>query len=129
MNERRVNGHRILPKRAGTVGNTVEVAADRHEAVVTDAALELQDRLKPVRRQGLQFGLLGSISLGDDALGGAVHPDIRDAIEPFDELCVQVVEIAEGSSEEEVLANVAEWPLDLSLRFRTVGPAGAWLER
>ena len=29
----------------GAVGNAVEVAADRHEAVVTDAALELQDRL------------------------------------------------------------------------------------
>ena len=44
------------------------------------------------------------------------------------ELLVEVVEIAERAAEEEVLADVAEGPLDLALRFRPIGPAGARLK-
>jgi hypothetical protein len=42
-------------------------------------------------------------------------------------LDVQVVEIAEGAGEEEVLADVAIWPLYLSLRFGPIRPAGLGL--
>src|SRR5689334_2678744 len=44
------------------------------------------------------------------------------------ELVVQVVEVAERATEKEVLADVAERPLDLALRFGAIGPAGAGLE-
>src|SRR6516225_11708606 len=57
-----------------------------------------------------------------------MHARVGDHIEPMTELPVQVVEIAEGAAEKEVLADVAERPLDLSLRFRPIGPAGARLE-
>ena len=44
------------------------------------------------------------------------------------QLAVEVVEIAEAAAEEEVLADVAERPLDLALGLRPVGPAGLGLE-
>jgi hypothetical protein len=65
--------------------------------------------------QCLQFGLLGRESLGDDPLGGAVDADVGDRIEPVDELSVEVLEVAEATAEKEVLADIAERPLDLSL--------------
>ena len=57
-----------------------------------------------------------------------MHARVGDHIEPMTELLVQVVEIAEGAAEKEVLADVAERPLDLALRFGPIGPAGARLE-
>ena len=97
------------------VGNAVVVAADRDQPVMADAALELEQRVEGEGRQGLQFGLLGGEGFRDDPLGGAVQPDIGDRRKPVVELGVEIVEIAEGAAEEEVLADVAEWPLDLAL--------------
>ena len=57
-----------------------------------------------------------------------MHARIGDRIEPMTELVVEVVEIAERAAEEEVLADVAERPLDLALRFGAIGPAGARLK-
>jgi hypothetical protein len=91
---------------------------------MADAALELEQRVEGKRRQLLQFGLLGSKSIRDDALGGAVQPDIGDCRKPVVELGVEIVEIAEAAAEEEVLADVAEWPLDLALGLGAIRPAG-----
>src|SRR5580700_11257145 len=44
------------------------------------------------------------------------------------ELIVQIIEVAEGPAEEEVLADVAERPFDLALGLGPIGPAGARLE-
>jgi len=44
------------------------------------------------------------------------------------ELPVQIVEIAKGSGKEEVLADVAERPLDLALCLCAVGLAGPGME-
>ena len=44
------------------------------------------------------------------------------------ELLVEVVEIAERAAEEEVLADVAERPLDLAFGLGPIGPAGARLK-
>jgi hypothetical protein len=44
------------------------------------------------------------------------------------QLPVQVLEIAEGARQEEVLADVAEGPLDLALGFGPVRPAGFGME-
>jgi len=41
------------------------------------------------------------------------------------ELGIQIAEIAEGASEEEILADVAERPLDFALRLGPVAPAGS----
>ncbi len=54
----------------------------------------------------------------------ACTPHVGDGFEPVGELGVQIVEIAEGAAEEEVLADVAERPLDLALGLGPVGPAG-----
>jgi hypothetical protein len=51
-----------------------------------------------------------------------MHPKIGDRIQPMTELIVEVVEIAEGAAEEEVLADIAKWPLDLALCFRPIWP-------
>jgi hypothetical protein len=53
---------------------------------------------------------------------------IGDGIEPIDELSIEVVEVAEAAAEKEVLADIAEWPLYLTLRFGPIGPAGARLK-
>ena len=34
------------------------------------------------------------------------------------QLTVQIFEVAEGAGEEEVLADIAEWPLEIALRLR-----------
>src|SRR3546814_5567681 len=65
---------------------------------------------------------------GHHALGRAVHPHIGDGVEPGDELGVEVLHIAEGSPQEEVLAYVAERPLYLPLRFGAIGAACPGLE-
>src|SRR5437868_14866548 len=78
--------------------------------------------------QRLQLGLLGRESLGDDALGGAVNVDVGHGIEPGDELSVEVVKVAEAAAKKEVLADIAERPLDLSLGLCPIRSAGARLE-
>ena len=107
------------------VGNAVVVAADRDQPVMADAAFELEQRVEGEGRQGLQLELLGSKGLRDDALGGAVQPDIGDRRKPVLELGIEIVEIAEGAAEEEVLADVAERPLDFALGLGPIGPAGS----
>ena len=43
-------------------------------------------------------------------------------------LAVEIIEIAKGAAEKEVLADVAERPLDFAFRLGAVRPAGAGLE-
>lgn len=112
----------------GPVGHAVIVAADRNEPVVTDAPLQLEQRVEGRRWQGLQLGSFGRVSLRDDPLRGAMQADVGDAIEPDPQLRVQVVEVAEGARQEEVLLDVRERPLDLTLGFGLVRSAGAWQE-
>src|ERR1700736_2307454 len=57
-----------------------------------------------------------------------MHPRIGDRIQPMAELTIEVVKIAEGAAEEEVLADVSERPLDLAVGLGPIGPAGARLE-
>jgi hypothetical protein len=62
--------------------------------------------------------------LDHDPSGGAVQAAVGDLVEPLGVLQVQVVQVAEAARQEEVLAHVAERPLDLSLGFCPVGSAG-----
>ena len=117
-----------LDDTAGAIGHAVVVAADGDEAIVADAALELEHGIEAMLGQRLQLRLLGGERLGDDALGRAMDADVGDGVEPIGELSVEIVEIAEAASEEEVLADVAERPLNLALGFGPVRPAGAGLE-
>src|SRR3546814_16714225 len=71
--------------------------------------------------------LLGERLVDDPARGG-VHPGVRDAVQPAPQLLVEVIQVAERAGQEEVLADVAERPLDLALRLRPVGLAGARVE-
>src|SRR6202021_1428866 len=56
----------------GAVGHAVIVAADRDEAIVADAPLQLEHRIEAMPGHRLQFGLLCREGLGDDPLGSAV---------------------------------------------------------
>ena len=58
---------------------------------------------KGAGRQRLQLGLLGREGLRDDPLRRAVQADIGDRVEPVIELGIEILEIAEGAAEEEVL--------------------------
>src|SRR3954451_14856193 len=74
-------------------------------------------------RQGFQERPLLGEMLGNDAAGGGVHAAVGHLVEPLPKLGVEVVEVAEGTGEEEVLAHVAERPLHLALGLGPVGPA------
>ena len=117
-----------LDDTAGAIGHAVVVAADGDEAVVADAALELEHGIEAMLGQRLQLGLLGGERLGDDALRRAMNTDVGDGVEPIGQLSIEVVEVAEAASKEEVLSDVAERSLNLALGFGAVGPTGAGLE-
>ena len=95
---------------------------------MADAAFELEHGVEAVLRQGLQLRLLGGERLGDNALGGAMDPDVGDGVEPVDELRVEIFEVAEVAAKKEVLADIAERPLDLALGFGPIRATGARLE-
>jgi hypothetical protein len=58
--------------------------------------------------------LLLSEGLGDDPPGGRVDSRIGDRSEPVAQLGVQIVEVPERAGEEEVLVDIAVWPLHLA---------------
>ena len=97
------------------IWHAVVVAADRDEAFMADAAFELEQRIEGHGGQRLQVELFRSEGLRDDLLRRGMQTDIGDVAEPVLQLRVQIVEIPEGARQEEVLADIAEGPLDLSL--------------
>ena len=109
---------------AGAVGDGVEIAADRDHALVGDPPLEAEDGVERPGRQRLESRLLLGEVLDDNAPGGAVQAAVGDLVEPLGELGVQVTQVAESPGQEEVLADIAERPLDFALGLGAVGPAG-----
>ena len=84
---------------------------------MADATLERQNGIEGSEGQRLQLPLLCREGLRDDPLRRAVQPHIGD-VEPVPKLIVEVLEVAERARQEEVLADVAERPLDFTLRLR-----------
>ncbi len=106
-----------LDKASRPIGHAVVVAADGHQAVMAHPALELDQRVEGTGRQRLQLGLLSSEGFRDDAVRGAMQANVRHRVEPASQFGVQIMHVAERTAEEEVLADVAERPLDLALGF------------
>ena len=113
---------------AGGIGHAVEVAADADHALARDPPLEPQHRPERGQRQRPQEGLLLGKGLHDDAPRGGMHARIGHRGQPVLQLPVQILEIAEGAGQEEVLADVAERPLDLALGLGPVRAAGFRME-
>ena len=109
---------------AGRVGNAVQIAADADHALVRDAALE------PATPPGRARGATAAAAAAPRRKPPGRRARwwracwVGDAVEPVAELAVEVIEIAERATEEEVFADVAERPLDLALRLGAIGPAG-----
>ena len=110
---------------AGGVRNAVEVAGDGHHAVAADAPLDGERGAVGDGGQRDQVRALLGERLVDDAAGSGVGARVGQGGAPAVELAVEVVEVAEAPGEEEVLANVAEGPLDLALGLGAVRSAGA----
>ena len=106
------------------VRNAVEVAAHGDHAVAADAPLDGERGAVGDGRQLDQPRHLLGEGLVHDAGGGGVDPwvGLRDA--PMIELTVEIVEIAETPGQEEILADVAEGPLDPPLRLGAARAAG-----
>ena len=102
---------------ARAVWHAVEVAVDRDHAVTGDATLEAQHCLEWSGRKLLKLRTFLGEMLGDDTPGRGMHAHIGNLVEPLSQLLVEIVEVAEEAAEEEVLADVAERPLDLALRL------------
>ena len=84
----------------GRVGDAVEIAVDRHHAVLGDPALQPQHCLEWPGGQRFQPGpLLGEV-LADDPARGGVSADVGDLVEPLAELRVEVGAVAEAAAEE-----------------------------
>ena len=108
---------------AGQLGHRILVAVHGDHALAGDAPVQPQHRLERPGRQRLEARpLLGEV-LGDDAPRGGVGARVGDIVQPLPELGVEVVEVAEAAGEEEVLADVAERALDLTLGLGPIGPA------
>jgi hypothetical protein len=108
----------------GRVRHAVLVAPDRDHSFLADPPLHRQHCVVGVQRQGQQMRPpLGKMVIHDPLCGG-MHAGIGDGHAPVLELDVQIIHVAEAAAEEEVLAHVAEGPLDLALRLRPIGLAG-----
>ena len=88
----------------------VKITADARHVFMRDPPFQLENRAERRQRQRFEVRLLLGEGLIDDALSRGVHARIGYAIEPITQLDIQIVEIAEGAGEEEVLADVAIWP-------------------
>jgi hypothetical protein len=93
-----------------------------------DPPFQFEHRAERCERQPAQVWLLRRKGFVDHALRGGVQARISDRIEPMPQLGVQIVEIAERAGEEEVLADIAERPLDLAFGLGPVRAAGLGLE-
>src|SRR5208282_4302070 len=101
----------------GAVRHAVEIAVNGDHAVAGDASLEPQDGPERSGCERLELGTFLGEMLGDNAPGRCVDARVGHLIEPLTELHIEIVEVSEAPAEEEVLTDVAERPLDLSLRF------------
>jgi hypothetical protein len=110
------------------VRHAVVISADRHEPIMADPTFQFQERIEDDGGQRLQISPLGRKGLRHDPLRGRVQPHIGDRIKPVLQLRIEVVEIAERTSEEEVFADVTEGALHLTLRFCSISPTGARME-
>lgn len=108
---------------SGCIGDRVVVAANADHSFMADPALQLEDGTERHQGQRLQRGPFLGKGLIDDTPGRCVQTRIGDSAQPAAELRVQIVQFAERTAQEEVLANVAEWPLDLAFGLRPIGAA------
>ena len=118
-----------LDDAARAIGDAVVVAADRHQAIVADAPFELQQRVERCGRQAP--AARAARPRRPPRRPVCVVPCTRTLATVASQSCelrVEILEIAEGAGEEEVLADVAERPLDLALRLGAVRAAGPGLE-
>jgi hypothetical protein len=94
----------------GRVRDAVGVAADADHALARDAALQLQHRAERSQRQWPQMLSFFGEGFVDHAQRRGMNSRIGDGIQPMPELGIEIIEIAEGARQEEVLADVAERP-------------------
>src|SRR4029077_16689638 len=76
------------------VGHAIEIAVDRDHAVAGNAPLHPQHRLERAGRQSLEAWMLFGEMLGDGTPRGGMDAHIGHGIEPVQELCIEVREIA-----------------------------------
>ena len=113
----------------GPIGNAVVVAADRDEPVMADAPFELEERVEGCCRQRLQVGLLGREGLRRrSAASCRAAGRWRPCRASRASWALRSSRLRNERAEEEVLADVAERPLDLALRFGPVRAAGSGQE-
>jgi hypothetical protein len=90
---------------AGRIRHAIEIAGNAYHALVRDAPFELENRSVGHERQRFEMWLFPGEGFVDDALRGRVDTGIGDRVEPMPELSVEIIEVAERTAEEEVLAN------------------------
>jgi hypothetical protein len=65
-----------LDNTSRSIGNAVVVGADRHQAIMADAAFQLELPIKRHDWKGLQLKLFGREGFSDNALGRAMQADL-----------------------------------------------------
>jgi hypothetical protein len=96
---------RVEDAPAGRMRHAIEIAGNAYHALVRDAPFELENRSVGRERQRFEMWLFPGEGFVDDALRGRVDTGIGDRVEPMPELSVEIIEVAERTAEEEVLAN------------------------
>jgi hypothetical protein len=80
--------------------------------------------LKDIAGSAFRYGFSSAKCSQYDAAGGGVPARVGDGVEPVPELGIQIVEVAERATEEEVFPHIAEGALHLALGLCPIGPAG-----
>src|SRR5581483_3138742 len=109
---------------AQSIRHAVSVAVIADHPVAADAALDRHDSIEGLLRQSLERLLLGLKGGVDHLVCRAMVPTVGNFRQPLTELAVEIVQIAEGAAQEEVLTDIAIGPLDLTLSLGTISGAG-----
>ncbi|MCQ9157232.1 hypothetical protein JZX93_17255, partial [Acidomonas methanolica] len=94
-------------------------------ALAADAALDRQDGVIRMGRQGPQMGPLVGEVFCDDAIGRGMTPGIGDGLQPIVKAGIEFIKVAKTLPEEEILPDIAKRPLDLALCLGAIGLARA----
>ena len=99
----------------GSIGNGIEVTADRDHSVLAQPPFDRQHRAVGCCRKRFEAGLFLRKGLVHHAPGGGVNSRVSDLGPPSVKLSIEIVHIAELAGQEEVLPDIAERALDLAL--------------
>lgn len=105
------------------VGNAVIIASDRDHAFVADPPLDGQHGIVAHRRQNQQMRLFLGKMFADDPARGRMMAGVGNLAQSCVKLGIEIIQITETATKEQILPDIAERALHLALRLGPIGLA------